>query len=257
MRQIFLPLAAAFLLVFATSCDQDLICTSGDGNVVTETLDLGGFTGVDLRINGNVTIQQGERFLVEVTGEQNMLDRLETNISNQVWDIDFPGCNLDYQALEIKITMPEVSTLKVSGSGQIAVVDTFRASDVDLLISGSGNIVFPGVVDHAFLKISGSGDIDAFLVSDKLESSITGSGDIFLKGDCPIHDYKTSGSGKLFAFDFVTDQTNLKISGSGDAEVLANQQLDVQISGSGDVYYKGNPALIVEVTGSGNVEKVD
>jgi hypothetical protein len=49
--------------------------------------------------------------------------------------------------------------------------------------------------------------------------------------------------------------TSVSISGSGSAEVVANEKLDSKIAGSGDVKYWGNASVNSKIAGSGSVRK--
>ncbi len=59
----------------------------------------------------------------------------------------------------------------------------------------------------------------------------------------------------MLAFNLIAENADINISGSGNAEITANQLLKVKIAGSGNVYYKSNPVINLEVSGSGKVVK--
>ena len=94
---------------------------------------------------------------------------------------------------------------------------------------------------------------DLALEADDIEVDISGSGKVVLEGIADEIDLNITGSGDLRAFNITAREGNIKISGSGDAEVRIEDRLDVRITGSGDVYYKGQPLLDVSITGSGEV----
>ena len=48
----------------------------------------------------------------------------------------------------------------------------------------------------------------------------------------------------------------MKISGSGDVKIFADNKFDVSISGIGSVYYKGEAVISQKVSGSGEVKKL-
>ena len=52
-------------------------------------------------------------------------------------------------------------------------------------------------------------------------------------------------------------EAHVKVGGSGDADVRADQTLDVVLDGSGDVRYHGDPALTKRDDGSGDLNRVD
>ena len=209
-------------------------CERGEGDIVSEVLDMEEFTGVKLTTDGDVFITQGEDFSVEVRGQENILDILEIDVQNDIWEIEFDRCVRNVEGFEVFITMPEIEYLAVTGSGLIRGENTFEVNDIEL-------------------KVSGSGDIDIVLNADDIDGRISGSGEINLEGGASTLDFRISGSGDLQAFDLIVDRADIEISGSGDAEVNVNDDLDVKITGSGDVLYKGNPSVSVQITGSGEV----
>ena len=227
------------VLISVTSCHKDgdggiFNCIKGQGNTVTQELYVLDFTGVKLEIAADIYITQGDELSVSVTGQPNIINELERDVDNGVWEIEFDRCVKNYREMTIHITMPEIDYLAISGSGTIYGQNTF---DVD-------------VID---LKISGSGDMDLELNASKVDAKISGSGKMKLSGEAEVSEFNISGSGDYSAFELLTKRSEVSISGSGDADVFASEYLDVDITGSGDVYYKGNPSLNVRITGSGNV----
>lgn len=66
--------------------------------------------------------------------------------------------------------------------------------------------------------------------------------------------YRACRSGyHINAFELTTERTSVVLSGSGNGEVSAIEELTVVLSGTGNVFYKGNPALDVTVAGVGDV----
>ncbi len=209
-------------------------CVDGDGPLVTATLDISGFRGVELDIPADVFITQGDEFDVVVEGKQNIIDELEFDVSGGVWDIKTDRCVRDIGNMKFFITMPEIDFLQVSGSGSIVSNSELVVGDIEI-------------------RISGSGTIDVELDADDIEARTSGSGNMRLFGFADELEYRVSGSGDLHAFDLELRQADIQISGSGDAEVNVSEFLKVRISGSGDVIYLGNPTIDASVSGSGEV----
>ena len=67
--------------------------------------------------------------------------------------------------------------------------------------------------------------------------------------------YSIAGSGDVNAANLVGQTVKVRIAGSGDVRVHAEQLLDVSIAGSGDVIYRGTPVLRKSIAGSGEVRK--
>ena len=233
----FLNIAVClFAALSLSACDEGGFCIEGEGDVETRTLDLSRIEGVNVGGSTKVYIQRGNRQQVEVKGQPNILDELETNIEGGVWHIGFDRCLRNYETVEVYLTVPQLSSAKVSGSGYVQLEDRFRSREFEAAVSGSGDI---------------KGKVD----TEVLTSRISGSGTIELSGAAKEQDIRISGSGKHYAYDLRSDRVDVGISGSGRAQVRASDELDVNISGSGRVYYKGNPDTNLDVSGSGKVIK--
>ena len=83
--------------------------------------------------------------------------------------------------------------LEVVGSGDIRV--SGRAKNLSIDISGSGDVEVPKLkAEKAVIKVNGSGDVSAYVTED-LDVSITGSGDVTIKGNPKKVKQKINGSG--------------------------------------------------------------
>ena len=241
MKSLKFILIALIAIILTSSCgigddDTDIFgCEKGTGGIVTDTLDIVDFNGIELDCAATVYLTQGNDFEVIVEGQQNLLDLLETDVdSDEVWEIKFSECVRDDDDIEIFITMPEITYLKACGSGKIIGENIFDVGDL-------------------VLRVSGSGDIDVQMEADDIDGKISGSGKLILEGSGDDFDFDISGSGKLKAFPLEVKKTDITIRGSGDAEIYSEEELKVKISGSGDVYYKGFPTIEVDISGSGDV----
>ena len=228
--------------LFVTSCNLDFddddggpfSCISGSGNNVVEEKNIATFSGIKLKIPADVYITEGSEQFVEIEGQQNVIDEIETDVKNGIWEIEYDDCVKNSAKVKIRITIPTIEMLHVSGSGSIYGENVITGGDIDLMVSGSGDMDLAVDVDDIEAKISGSGEIDLEGTGDEMEMKISGSGD-------------------LRAFDLIMNRIDLRVSGSGDAEVHVLDFLKVKINGSGDVFYKGFPSIDVDISGSGDL----
>ena len=88
-------------------------------------------------------------------------------------------------------------------------------------------------------------------------AEVRGSGNMNLIGDTKSFRGEIVGSGDIRAFELKSEETTVKIVGSGDAEVYSSVKLNVNVAGSGDVRYKGGAQVDSHIAGSGGVKKLD
>lgn len=238
MKAKFSMIVAAFVLSLSGCCiDDDNFfgqdCEDGWGPDVEVVLNMPPFHSIVLKNDIKVNISQGDVFSVVAVGEENIIDLLELDVQNGVWDIEFERC-VDDHDVKLFITTPDVRLLSIQGSGDIFAETFLETQDLSLRISGSGDMCLGTFAQHVDAKISGSGNIE-------------------LEGNAESLDLSISGSGDFKAFPFISQRADVRISGSGDASVHVLELLEVNISGSGNVYFKGNPQLVIEISGSGEV----
>ncbi|WMD24055.1 DUF2807 domain-containing protein (plasmid) [Achromobacter seleniivolatilans] len=118
----------------------------------------------------------------------------------------------------VGISLLEAPAVTIKGSGDAVLADLDQPN-LDLSISGSGDIRVNGKVATLGARVTGSGDIDAHeLLAESATVSVTGSGDI----EC-----------------FVRSSVRARVTGSGDITVLGNpQHRDHSVSGSGKIKFR-------------------
>ena len=235
-RNLLLTTLVAMPFLFM-SCEDGLIGISGEGEVVQESLDVDFFDGFILAIAADVYISQGEEQEVRIEAQQNIIDNLDIDgVRNGVWKIKNYRWVRNSKSIKIYITVPKLTEVGLSGSGDIIGETTFDGSD------------------KLELSISGSGKIDLDVEYDELNLRISGSGDIYLSGSTDLLDCSISGSGGIHAYDMTARLVDISVSGSGNTRVLVDESLEVSISGSGSVFYRGTPEIDSHISGSGRIK---
>lgn len=238
-KKFYGPAVSIWLVWLFASCYTPDVLT---GQTVRIKRDLPPFSSVTLALPAEVYLSQGDQQSVEIVADKGVYERIETVVRGGNLAIKTENFNWGRMGdIEVRITVPEIRQLQVTGSGNIIAQTPFTAEGIDLDVSGSGSI-----------KI---GDLQATDVS----VVITGSGDVELEGKGPGSDMKAviTGSGDLEALSFTAEKADMHITGSGSARVHVTGELQTSITGSGDVYYSGNPRVNANATGSGRTVAFD
>jgi hypothetical protein len=128
----------------------------------------------------------------------------------------------------------------------------------ELQVNGGGKIIAENSLasDYLNLVVSGSGSMELDIKGNNLKTEISGSGNISLKGYATFNDILISGTGSLNAFNCELENAKVKISGSGNCEITASDNLDALVLGSGTLKHKGNTKSVSKkVYGSGSVDR--
>jgi hypothetical protein len=200
------------LAVSVAGCGSDS-CVGGSGPIVSQTLDLSSLTGFDFQVGGDVTVVPGTPQQVVVRSQQNVIDILNRDVINGIWEIGYTQCTGGISAFSVEITVPELD----------------------------------------YVELSGAGTINAETEASAIETILSGAGTVTLTGDVTSQQVTLEGSGTVEAFELTTDESSVLLTGQGTVNVSAADQLNVDLLGAGAVFYKGDPQLNVRITGAGSV----
>lgn len=234
IHRYFLILLIAGIVGVFNACD----CVEGEGRIVTEKRDVSGFTKIELRIGANVTLTQDSFYSFSISAQENLIEIVKSQVSGKTLKIRTEeNCVKNTKDIDIRITLPVVEKIRVTGSGDIFSKNTFTVDDLDLDIIGSGDIILD-------------------VVANRISTDISGSGSVKLSGTVKDQEIDITGSGDVYAYRLTSYDTEIDITGSDGCEVYVHNDLDVKISGSGDVSYKGSPQKVnSKVHGSGGLHK--
>ncbi|NMH86055.1 head GIN domain-containing protein [Flavivirga algicola] len=231
-------LIIATLLLATTSYAQWGKSIRGNGNFTTITRTTAEYDGIKCAGSMNFVIVSGNEGNIKIEGEENLLDYIITEVKNNNLIIrPKKGTNIKPSRNKtIKITIPykDISKVSLAGSGDLWNEGTITATNLDVSLAGSGDVILD-------IKTSST------------KASIAGSGDLKLKGDTNNLVAKVAGSGDFHGFELQANNTEVSVAGSGDAKVVSNETLKARVAGSGDIVYRGNPTMDTKVAGSGSI----
>jgi len=126
-----------------------------------------------------------------------------------------------------------------------------------LSVNGSGDVVCDELRTPALrVHLAGSGKLLLRgLAADDLALKLSGSGEAQIMGRTGKLQVASAGSGDVEAGELEADNVTVDISGSADVSVNARKTLAVSIAGSGDVAYRGTAVVTSSVAGSGRIRK--
>lgn len=135
---------------------------------------------------GDVTIKQGEVLEVRCEG-----DPITFTPDGKILLTSYK----DYD-----ITIPELKSIKVTGSGDLQSI---------------GTLTFPNL----HISITGVGDAKLTVEADTIHALLTGIGDLILSGHCRYLEANISGLGDLDFNNFTADSLNINKTGGRDIHI--------------------------------------
>ncbi len=216
-RWVLVAIAALLLGgVAAALLHQSASILGGSGVPATQARQLPAFTSVELAGSNNVVIHVGEQQSVVVKADDNLLDRVTTEVQSGRLVIGTTPGNLTAKSpMSVEVAVPTLTALTLTGSGNL-VVDGIAAESFAVALPGSGTITGSGTTTRLAVTVGGSGTVQVTrLVAHQVRAAVSGSGSIF---------------------------------------VNATDRLDASVSGTGAILYVGNPKVVTKsITGTGAI----
>lgn len=251
----FHPLSLLAFLFVVSSCTF----ISGQGQIIDKQIDVGQFSSIEVHGSFEVELNQAAVQNVVAHGHENIIEKLNAEVSDNVLHLSLESGNyMDYE-LAIKVDVPTIENIVLSGSGDINIGTFVGLENVKIDLDGSGDIRSKGpmeVAHQATISLEGSGDIDLKLKAQNTIADLDGSGNIDLEGKTADLTVSLDGSGDIKTYKLMALNCKASIGGSGDVKVFASEKLDASIDGSGDIRYKGDPKVKADIDGSGSIEAV-
>lgn len=218
MKNKFVFASFISLGILFAACTKDSLRGSGDQK--TETRTLAAFEVIHFSGIREAEIIESAETKVELTGYANLVDNMESRVSNGHLYFSYPGYyNIKNDNVKLRIYTGSVKEIYQSGSTKVKVGNGFSWDALKVFQSGRSHLEIAGGTANRLL-ISGSGD------------------------------------SKVFAKPVVTGRIELDLSGNSYAEVWATGYLKVDASGRVRVKYWGNPAETnVRTSGDARVER--
>ena len=212
----------------------------GSGMVISETRQVEDFTRVALSGIGNLYIEQGDEDEITIEAEDNIVPKIITRVNGGKLYIEMEhGFNIiPTEEINYYVTVKDLEQVQVSGAGNVTIDNEMNIGDLDV-------------------DLSGFGSVDIYEVyGNEINVTLSGAGDIEISGVVEKQRIKISGAGNYKAGDLQSQEADVVVSGLGDTTLWVEDELSVVISGGGNIDYYGNPHTSRTISGLGNLRNL-
>ncbi len=211
MKKIIVYLIlSSFVLV---SCKLNGI--KGNGNEISEVREIGSFDKIDASGSFEIEIIIGNKTLVEITAESNLMDYIKTKVKGSTLYIYSKESLRPKRDLKINIIVPSLVSIDCSGANELSAYG-INSSEFELDLSGASSVVIEGIANSVTIDISGAADLDAM--------------------------------------NFITEDLEIDVSGAANAIINSSNSVNAEVSGAGHIALYGNPTDVkTDISGAGSL----
>ena len=210
----------------------------GNGNIRTKTHTTLDYHKVDVFGSMDVILEKGTEGTIRVTTDENIHQYVIIESNKGVLNIKIKNnVNINTRkSIHIKVPFTSLDNVSLTGSGYVLTNNQIKS-------------------DQFEAKISGSGEMNLDIDVNRIDANVNGSGNLKVIGTATGLDIKVTGSGDFDGGCLVSQKVDAKVTGSGEALVVAKSSIKARVIGSGDIEYLGTPsASDNKVIGSGDIE---
>jgi hypothetical protein len=238
----------------------DVKTVRGSGDVVEETREVSGVSGVNLATIGTLVIEVGDTESLRIEAEENLVEYLETEVRGGRLRIGTQGkVNLrNTKPVNYFLTVTDLDTIEISSVGNIEAPD-LEASQFSISIGSTGKLEMGDLeVDKLTVNISSSGDVTmGDLSADTLDVDIDSTGNLNIAGgEVKSQNVTIDSSGKYTAQDLASEEADVRLNSTGSATIWVRDQLKAILRSSGDLRYRGDPTVDATTNSTGEVIQI-
>ena len=204
------------LIALGTACHGIHPGVRGSGKLLKEERNVGSFNSISTEGAFDIEVVSQKAQNVEITGDDNILPLVTTEVSNNVLHVRNLRNYSTSQPLTLRISLPDLVGINSSGAGTI--------------------------------EVSG-------LKNDKFDIDVNGAPTIKASGETKTLKIDANGAAKIDTHKLHAARVEIDSKGVSTVEVYAAEQLDVTVSGPSHVIYRGHAVVNKTVNGPGSVEK--
>jgi len=148
---------------------------------------------------------QGDEFLVEVYADDNLIDRISTEVTNGNLNVQYNGnVNVRNATTEIFIEMPTVERIELKDAVDAKVLNFTNLPELKVVVKDAADLLLSGD-DVLNIDVSDASDVEAF--------------------------------------SFITNTCNMQVKDASDLEIFCNTLLEGSVEDASTVRYKGYPTI--------------
>ena len=183
----------------------------------------------------DITVQQGNVFSIEATGDSRNLNDLDIHKNGTTLVMKFATQHNRQYTTYVTITMPSLFGCTFSGAVNGKVTGfSQETSRFDVSLSGASVAQIDANTESTYAQLAGASTLRLNGIGKKIDAVI-------------------SGASTLSAFDFPVNEVKLVVSGASQAKVNTSQKLSATVSGASGVLYRGSPVVEADVTGASSL----
>ena len=213
------------------------VSLSASAQQKTEVRDVKGFSGIDVSEGIRVELTYGDKEFVEVTTDEDVMERVVTELDGNDLRIHMSGNNWNGWNIKVlvKVTAVKIERLEASSGSSIITQNLLESKNLEMSSSSGASLKVAFKAPMASCKTSSGASAD-------------------LKGETKSFSAKSSSGSNIDAGSLEADKVDADVSSGARIDVTAYLELKAEASSGGTIKYSGSPKMKdIEKSSGGSV----
>jgi len=221
-------ISAAFMgIILALTAFSGKAQVEGNGNVVKVERKVSGFKAVAVSNGINLLVSQGSEEKVVVEAEENLIQYIRTEVSDETLRIGIHGNNGSFNShkkINVYVTAKELNALEANSGSRLKSENRIKTGNLKISSSSGSSII----VEVACVNLDASASSGSSGIISGSAATLTAEG--------------SSGS-SLVASELVAEKGNISASSGSVVVVHITKEIKADASSGGRIVVSGNPAI--------------
>jgi eukaryotic-like serine/threonine-protein kinase len=224
------------LAVLVPGCSRAGSSINGSGTIIDQNLKVKDFNSINIQGPFSLEIVRSDAYQVTLSTDNNLMSRLQISLERRTLKVRIEAPAAFFPtSLKIRIAMPDITSLNLSGRVKAVLTGFKSISDFTLFLS-----------DDCIV----TGDLEAIIARFHLSKSCQ----VGLTGSSMRLELECSGS-KLDLENFFLITAQVKLEEGSEAVLNVAGRFDVVLNGASKIFYLGNPLISnTSISGGSSME---
>jgi len=234
MKSHFFSTICLIFLLFVTS-QIFAQGVRGNGRVITENRSVGSFDGIIIKGACDIILTEGSNS-VKLETDENLQDIVDIYVEDGNLVVKNKESIKKSTEMNLFVSVRELRLLKINGAATLDATDVIQGKELEINVSGA---------------VDGTMEVDVAC----LNVYCSGAATLNLSGRSGCANYEVDGAATIKAYDLRSDEVEIDVRGTGNAQLYADESLNIKVSGMANIDYKGNPRMTKSMRGMGSVNR--
>ena len=219
---VLILIAIAVLIVFIRVQLKATVFIEPSGNIITNSVDVTAFNGVDASGSLSLLIRQGDQHKVVVRADDNLMEHIRTEVNDEVLNVTLRAWAGKNASIEVEVDLVEIGSLVAQSGARVRAENGLKGQILHHVVNSGAK---------SWLAID----------FDRIELEVSSGAEAIIRGRVREMTAKNNAGSMLDASLLEAESVKLSTSAGAQTDLFVTESLEVKANTGSMVNYTGNP----------------